>query len=113
MKFKMLLETLLNNDSDKLVNQVLTGSLNKQNESDFPMLPFRANFSDVHEEAFVNVAFIVFFFTLVASAINKSKTELQSTVLYQNNVPNPPSCCDCFHCYVDGWFGATKRKLWK
>ncbi len=61
MKFKTLLETLLNNDSDELVNQVLTGSLNKQNESDFPMLSFRANFSDAHKEAFVNVVFIVFF----------------------------------------------------
>ncbi len=53
--------TLLNNDSDELVNQVLTGSLNKQNESDFPMLSSRANFSDAHKEAFVNVVCIVFF----------------------------------------------------
>lgn len=62
MNNKQTCWTLLNNDSDELVHQVLTGSLNKQNESDFPMLSFRANFSAAHKEAFVNVVFVFFLY---------------------------------------------------
>lgn len=85
-----------------------------QNDSGLSMLSSRAHFSNVHKDALVNVVFIVCVcFLLVGSLINKSKTEAQSTALYQNNVPNPHSHCDCFHCYVDGGYGATKRNLWK
>lgn len=77
------------------------------------MLSFRAHFSNIHKEPFANVVFIVcvcFFLSDCGLMINKSKTEAQSATLHQNNVPNPPSRCDCLHCYVDGGYWCDWNK---